>query len=499
MKGSEFFELVNSRLDAVHSDPSDVSSAVRSTFSELFDELKTSFTTSEESLEHGDCLVCFEGAVVDIFDTEIETVRVVDSAQKSNWAVFNHLGPSERFVGKEVGQIADSMTFLLLLNVQNEQLARDTWKEISALAPSCLNNPQGFPLLVTIYNDFETIKLGQRLTVWGFLVKTLAVDEPKTETSFKDFHDYYPLHLVPKLCCLRFAVGASPRSVSHNFKALPLLSSALRNVSGSAEFTSFFLAGLLTSNQTRRNQLNVDFLSVNFFNASQQGIDGLALLLGRFGLRPQTVRVDEEGLNEDLFATKNHEFNVLRLGKLFVGLEEPVLLNELGLQESKLSEKATLNVMRLNELVQTQRVFVAFFEQNFVPFELPCPLFCFSGQKSVLRFELRIDAGGAVFDEQLATLLPQLPTEHAHQLRAEVDEARRRVGEIAFSDAMKDYLQNSFVERRRENPQGRYTPAVFQQTIKLAKHLAVLHGKVEMTQDCYLEAVSLMDHAVTNQ
>lgn len=483
MKFSGFFVGLNSHLQDIF--PSQCSS-------EEFDGALESFLRSHEdeimknSSPNVEGLFEAEGVVADIFDPEVELVRM-----GTQWSVFSNpetVAGAQTIPCDESPSLRDVQVFLISIKDSGSE---KVWKDL-ATNSGFENKLEGLPIVVKTFASSEKIKLGSILKVRGIL--SLASEMETSPSEFTEYHDYYKAGLVPHL----FALEITPsKDVTMdvegnlNFSAIAAFKEAFIKHFNDPFAADLLLASLISTSGKKYMEDNIDFLGLNLYNCSSSLAEGIYKFLTQSGFPFEFLNITKDSLKNQFLAYRDTNYGVFRFGKVHPATKSPILISEVDLQPGKFDEVSSQNLARLQQLVQTQKLLIEFPGGTLLPYELNIPMISLSTSRSIFPFQIKLAMDSSNSSETKIENLENLID--PKQLQRDLQTARKRMATIQLNENMVIFAQADFVEiRKNDENRDKFTAEWFTLVIKLSKHLAVISGHETVLTDHYENAKKIV-------
>lgn len=149
-------------------------------------------------------------------------------------------------------------------------------------------------------------------------------------------------------------------------------------------------------------------------------------------------------MHEDLFCRKNNQLELMELNQIYPGKKGPYILNENFLQEQKLDETATKNIMCFKEMVESHNIPIFFNDFHPHRYFFDNQMISFSDTKSIFQFELKVCLR-EVFQSDFDFEVNQEVVERLHEAIAFM---RERMNVIEFGQEDQEQIQDYFVMER---------------------------------------------------
>lgn len=169
------------------------------------------------------------------------------------------------------------------------------------------------------------------------------------------------------------------------------------------DITSKLVLFNMVSHGLKRDSNNepVDVISLNIFNAPADVSSKLDSFMQKVMPSYHSLVLTADKMNEkSYYSRKNFETNKLELGSCDIFSGSSLFLDETNLTEGKLVTIGVKNVNFLNEVISNQYLPIDY-EYSQVKTDISCPVLCFSTDKSILDFTLKVPYAKIEADEFL--------------------------------------------------------------------------------------------------
>lgn len=446
-----------------------------------------------KSFEHN--LVTLNGNIVDIFEPEItDVVNIVDGS--AHYALYGQIASQSHYEflancnGIEHTDYRDITTLLLFLDLPVDN---DTNSVVESETLKLVGNDHlkhKLPVVVYSFEERESFKIGQKLQISGYLTIDHAEEPSSTNIKHEDdemnknFRDQYQPDKVHTL----FAFNLVKEPINEYLTgtafidAVNVLKTCLLNILKDKDAVTIFLIGLISKNYHKAGTEPLEYLNTNLFNVDADVVQKLEHLLYLCCLDHQTLKIDHESLKDDILAEHNTPCGVMKLNRVYPGSTTHYLISELGLAEGQLSQKATLNILKLKEMIEHKQIWVTFF-QSIVKFDLNTSVIGLSEGKSVFPYDLKYRLN-QINNTQIEEEIDNSQLSNIYSAIKQLQENLRQVN-IEDLDGIKD----KYVEARKHHQN--FTQHDFTLILKMAKHMACINLRDNVDSAIYDEAEGL--------
>ncbi|XP_023819512.1 mini-chromosome maintenance complex-binding protein [Oryzias latipes] len=387
-----------------------------------------------------------------------------------------------------------------------------------------LPGERGPACLVKVYEDWESFKLNDALEVFGILSVSPALsalaEERDASSSFLDPTEGMetaeeqrvhspPASLVPRLHVLH----AKP--LQHNNPLLPhatsddngafLSSTVAEMASVRAELLAYFthvllgdglaaeflLLHLLSSVYSRR-----DALPLGKFTLNLSGLPAASYSERLYQILQQLVpcswylAMSLQNMNQTrLRPRKDYTANRLVSGSLQLAQNTSLFLDETRLEPGQLDATGVCNVTALGNVITWQKVDYDF---NYHQMEFPCNInvLIASEGRSLLPSDCRVHLEAQVTPAHLEEYLSSIqafPQTSSQLNRFRIYLSVARLLDYSISDQMTKYVEEDFVEMRKDDPQGVSADDLHRMLV-VARLLCLSLGQNHLSRDGWLRA-----------
>lgn len=446
-----------------------------------------------KSLE--DRLVTLSGHVVDIFEPEItDAINVVDN--KDIYALYGQLAPQAHFDflnncnGIEHTEYRDLTILLVFLDLSvNDDL--DTPNSPQNLEISNMEQiGKKFPVVVYTFEDREAFRIGQKLKISGYFTLD-KIEEPEStkinngdEEHNKGFRDQYQPDKIHSLYSLN--IIKDPFDIYlENFdlqRAIDMLKTLLLNIFKDKDAVTSFLIGLISRNYHKAGTEPLEYLNVNIYNVNNDIVSKIMDLFKDCAIDHDLLKIDHDNLKSDILAEHDTIHGIMKFNKIYPGSTTNYFISELGLSEGKLTQKATLNIFKLKEMIEHKQIWVTFY-QSMIKFDLNTAIIGLSASKSIFPYDMKYK----LEQPDNMQIEEEFNSKELTNIKLAVMQISQNLKEIKIEDM--EGIKEKYVVARKNNSDFNQTD--FSTILKISKHIACIELKEAVDTQIYEQAERL--------
>lgn len=475
-------------------------------------------------------LITLNATVVDIFENEMGITRIKHK-NGTYYSLFNNLASDDIYEIKEEDiletKLGDINVFLVLID--NEELCDlnfcgEFWKNLNSKFGEDIMQQKLIPLKV--YSFDSKIKLGERIRISGFLSKN-DFEEFRKNKNDLDYLDYYQSNLVYSMYALDFEKieFAKDLEIVGDKFLLKKVEDMFFDIFGDEIAAKFMIFSLFSNCETKVSHESLNFFTFNFYNLKKEDIKKILNLLNSINSLYTYLDINnEKELKEEIFAKKNFNLGIMELNKIYTGSNDMLLIDETEVSVTKLTEKATKNIVRIKELIQFQKISLFFFGNQIFKFPYENSVIGFSHYRSMFNFNCKLCVKNKNKKEENSKIEEKLNNKENSQMEEEekiqkknssqiieekmqiendlnkeeilkinqiINYLKKKLNEIEFKKEDLEDIEQSFVKMRKND--SKFTQDDFKFIIKIAKHLAVSNFTDFVDKETFFKAIDIRE------
>ena len=462
------------------------------------------YQDAESYLKLKNNLITLNGTVVDIFETEMGITKI-EHKNGTYFSLFNNLASDDIYDIKEEDilqtKLGDYNVFLILID--NEDLSKsdfckELWEELNNKFGKNIMRQNLIPLKVYSFQD--KVKLGDRIKISGFLTKTDFENDLKKNSHDMNYLDYYKPNLIYSIYALDLEKIKSNtlEDFTESKNLLQKVEDMFFNIFKDKLAAKLMIFSLFSNCDTKVSHEPLNFFTFNFYNLNKEEIEKVLNLLNYIKLHYTYIDINENQLKEEIFAKKNINLGIMELNKIYSGSNDIFILDETDIKVTKLSEKATRNIVRIKELIQFQKISLFFFGNQIFKFPFENTVIGFSKYRSMFNYNCKLCVEKKVEEKkEKFQIEEELNENEILKINGTITYLKKRLNEIDFKKEDLEIIEQVFVKLRKDD--DKFTQDDFKFIIKLAKHLAVSNFNDFLDKETFFEAIKIREEILKRE
>ena len=460
-------------------------------------QILTKPTSFKDFMQKQNQLITVSGTIVDMFEPEIEDV-IYKGNDSTVYCMYKGLASDEFFQSMGDAQnmgveYRDMNVMLVLLDLGHGKANEEPWSVLNEKQTKLRIESNKIPMLVRSFESRENYKIGQKIEISGVLDLDMPYEEQNDPESnnLSSYMDYYRRDRIFNMLTFNIKPFSFQQTLDNEQvkQVTDCFLSLLENVFGDKNAALAFVIGLVTRNHNKVGTESLEYLNINLFNMTQEIMDKLIEVLLQSDLDFQDLKVNATNLKENIISERDTQYGLMVLNQIYPGSSVNYLLSEFELSEGKLSEKATVNILKLKEMITQKQILVNFF-QSIIRFDLNTSVIGLSKGKSIFPYDLKYKLNSQETGDNIMNIDVSLL---AH-LSDALDHLRERLRKIGIED--NEYIQGRYVDARKKD--NKFNQHDFGCIIKLAKHIAVIKGLDLISNSTYDQAEEFWKRCQSN-